>query len=107
MSRASAASRLFGTGKWKMDAKTRIAIFSLMKSGWEEESCDGSIPLQQQSAESVLCLSLCGDTNSYAQRIPDAEWIFSREETLLLAATGTTSEMPGGILRLIHEREFI
>ena len=25
-----------------------------MKSGWEEESCDGSIPLQQQSAD--MCL---------------------------------------------------
>jgi hypothetical protein len=32
-----------------------------------------------------------------------AVWIFSRRKRLLLAATGTTSEMPGGMKRLIHE----
>jgi hypothetical protein len=45
---------------------------------------------------------VCGNTGSYPKRIADAEWIFSRGEALLLATTATTSEMPGGMKRLIH-----
>jgi hypothetical protein len=47
-----------------------------------------------------------GDTGSYPKRITDAEWIFSREGTLLLTTTATTSEMPGGMKRLIHEFQY-
>jgi hypothetical protein len=46
------------------------------------------------------------DTGSYPKRIADAEWIFSRGEALLLATTATTSEMPGGMMRLIHRNEY-
>ena len=34
------------------------------------------------------------------------ELTISRGEALLLEATGTTSEMPGGMERLIHEIEY-
>jgi hypothetical protein len=45
-------------------------------------------------------------TSSYRQRIANAEWIFSRKEGLLLAATDTTGEMPGGMERLTHVFEY-
>jgi len=50
--------------------------------------------------------SMCADMNNYRKKIVDAEWIFSRKKTLLLAATGTTREMPGGMERLTHECEY-
>ena len=59
--------------------------------------------LQLHSAESVIAPLKCGDTNSYTRSIAKAGWIFSRAEGLLLAATATTSEMPGGMKRLTHE----
>jgi hypothetical protein len=34
------------------------------------------------------------------------ERMLSRDETLLLKATGTSSEMPGGMVRLIHYSEY-
>jgi hypothetical protein len=47
-----------------------------------------------------------GDTGSYPKRIADAEWIFSRGWALLLATAATTSEMPGGMMRLTHRNEY-
>jgi hypothetical protein len=47
-----------------------------------------------------------GDTGSYPKNIAEVEWIFSRREALLLATTATTSEMPGGMKRLIHRNEY-
>jgi hypothetical protein len=73
----------------------------------ERKSCGGSIPRRLQSTESVVSPAKCRDTNSYSQRIAEAEWIFSRAEGLLLAATATTSEMPGGMERLIHRNDYI
>jgi hypothetical protein len=79
----------------------------LLDEIWVEgKSCGGSIPLRLQCAESVLSPAKCRDKNSYAQRIAVAEWIFSRAEGLLLAATATTIEMPGGMVRLIHKNEY-
>jgi hypothetical protein len=47
------------------------------------------------------------ETNSYLQSITKAEWIFSRSERLLLAATTTTTgKMPGGMERLTHVRDY-
>jgi hypothetical protein len=36
----------------------------------------------------------------------ETKWIFSRGGRLLLAATETTSEMPGGMVRLTHRNEY-
>jgi hypothetical protein len=45
-------------------------------------------------------------TNGICIRFAEAEWIFSRGQRLLLEATETTSEMPGGMVRLIHAIEY-
>jgi len=76
--------------------------FLLNEIVFEGISCGGSIALQQQSVEIAGSLPMRRDTNSYPQKIAYAKWIFSRGERLLLAATATTSIMPGGIDRLIH-----
>jgi hypothetical protein len=46
------------------------------------------------------------ETYSYPQRIVETEWIFSRKERLLLAATETTGKMPGGMKRLNHSSQY-
>jgi hypothetical protein len=102
----SVAQRLESTGEWKMDAKTRIVIFSLMKFGLRGNRAAEASLCAVQSTENVVSPAKCGDTCSYAQRIAEAEWIFSRAEGLLLAATATTSEMPGGMERLTHTDEY-
>jgi hypothetical protein len=94
------------TGNWKEDAKTRMVVFSLMKSCWK-----GSIMRRKDSIATAMSgerrmLRTRGDTGSYPKRIADAEWIFSRGEALLLATTATTSEMPGGMKRLTHRNEY-
>jgi hypothetical protein len=97
----SNVQRFENTDEWKMNANTRIVIFSLMKFRLRGNRAAEASRCAVQSAESVLSHAKYRDTNSYAQRIAEAEWIFSRAEGLLLAATAT-SEMPGGMKRLIH-----
>jgi hypothetical protein len=89
------------TGDWKEAAKMRMGVL-LDEIVFEGVSCGGSIALQQQSVKIAVSLPTRRDTNSYPKEIAYAEWFFSRGERLLLAATATTSIMPGGIDGLIH-----
>jgi hypothetical protein len=58
---------------------------------------------QQQASGFLACarkLADCFDQECFWRRM------LSRDETLLLKATGTSSEMPGGMERLIHYKEY-
>jgi hypothetical protein len=48
-------------------------------------------------------VEICG---CYYEKNCRCKWIFSRGEALLLAATDTTSGMPGGMERLNHSNEY-
>jgi hypothetical protein len=63
-------------------------------------------PLQWQCAEIALYLRARRYRAATLKKIADDKWIFSRGEALLLAATDTTSGMPGGMERLDHSNEY-
>jgi hypothetical protein len=83
-----------------------MEVFSLMKAELKGKIVRRKHPSTKARHGKRLMPRTCGDTDSYSKGIAEAEWIFSRGERLLLAATGTTSEMPGGILRLVHGSKY-